>query len=185
MNGLQCLIDQAYEDAKAGNWRKLLADWQSSGVLVDHCSRYINPDSNWGFLHHAAYFGNEEGSRILISRGAFVDALAHDSCTPAEIAEQRGYRDLAAFLRDASTGRSSLWVPPADPGVRPSSNRWHEAKEAVAGSDLLVAYGSRVVRIPKGESYFVDSLERVLIGWHGTFNPPCGMDGEAMIAHKP
>lgn len=184
MSELQGVIEQAYEVAKSGQWERLLTDWKNSDVLANRCSRYIKQGSSWSFLHQAAYHGHEPASRALISRGASVDALTHDSRTPAEVADQRGHHELAAFLRNASTGSDSLWAPPGDPDVRPSSNRWNEATEAKAITEQFVAYGGGLVRIPKGASYFEDSLSRVLVGWHGTFNPPCGMDGESMIARK-
>lgn len=181
MSELQSVIEQAYETAKSGQWERLLSDWHNSELLLNRCSRYKKPGSLWSFLHQAAYFGNEQACRALIQRGSSVDGLTHDSRTPADIAEQRGHHELAIFLRAASTGQDSLWAPPMDPDVRPSSNRWREATEATANVDLFVAYGGGLVRIPKGSPYFVDSLGRVLVGWHGTFNPPCGMDGESMI----
>lgn len=180
MSGLQGIIGQAYEMAKSGDWDRLLSDWANSPVLANRCSRYTKPGSSWSFLHQAAYFGNEQACRALISRGASVEALTHDSRSPAEVAEQRGHIELAAFLRHASIGGGSLWAPPIDPDVVPSSNRWSEATEATAHTELFVAYGGGLVRIPKGSSYFVDSLSRVLVGWHGTFNPPCDMVGDPM-----
>ncbi len=181
MSELQGVIEQAYETAKSGHWEGLLSEWDNSDVLANRCSRYIKPGSCWGFLHQAAYFGHERACRVLIGLGASVDASTHDSRTPAEIAERRGHHELAALLREASIGNDSLWAPPVDPDVRPSSNRWHEAVEARTGAESFVAYGGGLVRIPKGARYFVDSLGRVLVGWHGTFDPPCGMDGESMI----
>lgn len=181
MSELQGVIEQAYEMAKSGHWDQLLSDWASSPALAKRCSRYQKPGSQWTFLHQAAYFGNANACHALISRGASVDALTHDSRSPAEVSRQRGHIELAEFLRNASTGKDSLWAPPIDPDVLPSSNRWNEATGATAPFELFVAYGSGLVRIPKGANYFVDSLSRVLVGWHGTFDPPCGMDGESML----
>jgi hypothetical protein len=46
---------------------------------------------------------------------------------------------------------------------------------------MRVAYAGCVVTIPQGSTYYVDSFGRVLIGWSGSHNPPCGMDGESMV----
>lgn len=184
MSELQVVIDQAYEAAKSGHWDRLLSEWSNSDVLANRCSRYTKPGSSWSFLHQAAYFGNEKACRVLISRGASVEGTTHDSRTPGDVAEQRGHHGLAAFLRGASIGRNTLWSTPMDPDVRPSSNRWREATEARATTELFVAYGGGLVRIPKGTPYFIDSLARILVGWHGTFNPPSGMDGESMLSDK-
>jgi uncharacterized protein len=40
---------------------------------------------------------------------------------------------------------------------------------------MKVAYGGGVVVIPLGAKYFVDSFERTVVGWHGTYDPPGGM----------
>jgi len=38
-----------------------------------------------------------------------------------------------------------------------------------------------VVRIRPGDTYYVDKAGAVLVGWHGTYDPPCDMGGCAMI----
>lgn len=78
----------------------------------------------------------------------------------------------------------SLWSPSSDPDVLPSSNRWSEAIESIAVSEMFVGYGGGLVRINKGKPYYKDSFNRILVGWHGTFNPPSGMDGQSMIANR-
>ena len=184
MSELQSLIEKAYQTAKSGEWDRLLSEWENSAVLAKRCSRYSKPGSSWSFLHQAAYFGNERACRVLIGLGASTKAQPHESLTPAEVAAQKGHHQVAAFLRNASTGGDTLWDPPIDPDVLPSSNRWSEATEARAYTELFVAYGGGLVRIPMGSPYFTDSLARVLVGWHGTFNPPCGMDGESMLSRR-
>ena len=181
MSELQSLIESAYVTAKSGEWDRLLSEWEQSPLLAKRSSRYTKPGSLWTFLHQAAYFGNEQACRVLIRVGASIEALTHDSLTPSEVAVQKGHHELGTFLRNASIGKDSLWEPPIDPDVLPSSNRWREATEARADTELFIAYGGGVVRIPKGAPYFTDSLSRVLIGWHGSFNPPSGMDGESML----
>ncbi|WP_420126180.1 ankyrin repeat domain-containing protein [Longimicrobium sp.] len=182
MSELQTVVEQLYRLAKSGQWDHLISEWTESAVLANRCSRYAKPGSAWTFLHQAAHSGNERACRILISRGASVAALTHDSRSPAHVAEQRGHHDLAALLRQASAGTDPLWLPPADPDVLPSSSRWGEATEAVAQTVLFVAYAGSLVRISRGTRYFVDSFGRVLVGWHGTYNPPRGMDGYSMVS---
>lgn len=174
-------IEHAVEAAKSGQWDRLLSEWERSDVLAGRCSRHAEPGSSWSFLHQAARCGHARACRALIARGAFVDALSHDSRTPADVAGQNGHHELAAFLRDASIGRDSLWAPQTDPDLHPASNWWREATPAKADVNMKVGYGGGVVRIRKGEPYFTDALGRVLVGWHGTFNPPRGMDGDSMI----
>lgn len=182
MNELQGDVEQAYEAAKSGHWDRLLSMWADFDVLAKHCSRFTKPGSGWSFLHQAAYFGNQQACRALIGQGASTEALTHGSRTPAEVAEHKGHHELAVFLRNASMGRGTLWAPSMDPDTLPSSNRWEEATQTQADAGLLVAYGGGLVKIAKGTPHFVDALGRVLVGWHGTFNPPCGMDGESMLS---
>lgn len=182
MNELRDLIEDAYKAASTGMWAQLLVEWQSSPVLARRCSRYAEESSSSTFLHQAARFGNEDACRVLIRLGASIESPMVGSLTPADVAEQHGHHGLASFLRKASIGKQRLWQPPVDPDVLPSSNRWKEAKEESAETELLVAYGGGVVKIPKGERYFSDSLDRVLVGWHGTFNPPRDMDGESILS---
>tara|TARA_A100001011_G_C14292837_1_gene837014 strand:+ start:161 stop:295 length:135 start_codon:yes stop_codon:yes gene_type:complete len=35
--------------------------------------------------------------------------------------------------------------------------------------------------IPAGKDYYVDNRGHILIGWHGTYNPPLGMDDKPLI----
>ena len=46
---------------------------------------------------------------------------------------------------------------------------------------MTIKYGGGHVDIPAGGRYYVDSFERVLVGWHGSYDPPCGMDDYPMI----
>ncbi|MGX7351796.1 hypothetical protein [Enterococcus canis] len=77
---------------------------------------------------------------------------------------------------------SGLWEPPANTSdLRPSSNKWHEALKKIAVEDFKVAYAGSIVYIKKGSNYYLDNSNRILVGWHGTYDPPCGMDGELLL----
>ena len=62
-----------------------------------------------------------------------------------------------------------------------SSSAWSEAIERGAARELSVAYGGGIVTVPRGARYFVDAFERTLVGWHGSYDPPSGMDGASML----
>lgn len=68
-----------------------------------------------------------------------------------------------------------------DLSLLPSSQLWEGAQERRAAEAMRVTYGGGVVDIQKGARYFVDSFEHVLVGWHGSYDPPCGIDGESMF----
>ena len=46
---------------------------------------------------------------------------------------------------------------------------------------MRVAYAGGVITIRQGSRHFVDSFDRTLIGWHGTYDPPSGMDDAALL----
>ena len=181
MSEQQQAIERAYEEAKRGDWEQVLSTWRRSPHLAQECSRYQKPSSGWTFLHQAAYFGHEAACLELIRLGAAVDKLSHERQSAADVAEERKYPDLANLLRRASYDAESLWSAPDDPNWLPSSNLWEEAMERRASEAMCVAYGGGVIKIPEGSRYFVDSFERTLVGWYGTYDPPCGMDGEPMV----
>lgn len=182
MSELQNLIEQTYEQAKKGHWDRVLSEWKNIPRIAFRCSRYQRISSGWTFLHQAAYFGHEIACRELIGLGASVNRLSNAGKTSADVAEEEGHTALAALLRRAfQDEEGSLWGSSSDPDLRPSSCNWDEAIEHQATEAMLVAYGGGVVKIKIGSRYFVDSFGRVLIGWHGSYDPPCGMDGESMI----
>ena len=181
MSEQQQAIERAYEEAKRGGWEQVLSTWRQAPHLAQECSRFQKPSSGWTFLHQAAYFGHEAACRELIRLGAAVGTLSREQQSAADVAEERKYPALAALLRRASHGAESLWTAPKDPNLLPSSNLWSEAAERRASEAMCVAYGGGVVKIPAGSRYFLDSFERTLVGWHGTYDPPCGMDGEPMV----
>lgn len=181
MTEFQNLIEQAYQVAKRGDWGQLEKQWSDSPILLNRCSRFVNPGSLWTFLHQAAYFGNESACRMLISRGASLTAATHDRKTPRHVAEEKGHAALGELLRRATVSNNNLWSAPVDPEVRPSSNLWAEAVPNSVPVEQYVAYGGGLVCISPGSRHYVDSFGRVLVGWHGTFDPPCGMDGNSVL----
>ena len=171
--------EDLYDVAKSGQWDRVLAEMARDPVLAAASSRYVKPTSGWTFLHQAAYFGHELGIRALVSLGAKLDARSQDGQSPGDVAESRGHLAVAQILRDAVL--ANPWAPPASADVRPSSNAWREAEPRRTQLGLMVAYAGATIHVPPGSRYYVDSFERILVGWHGTFNPPCGMDGEPIV----
>lgn len=175
-------IEQLHALADAGDWRPVLAAWERDVVLAQACSRFRCPKTGQRFLHAAARHGNEAACRELLRLGANAGARASVGGQSAvDTAKAAGHPSLAALLTRATEEDGSLWEPPASAALWPSSHLWSEATEREAANAFSVAYGGGVVNIPAGARYFVDALGRTLVGWHGTFNPPCGMDGETMF----
>lgn len=77
----------------------LAGDHQSvSRLLIEH-ETDINASSGagWTPLHYAAHNGDVETTELLLSKGANITALAEGK-TPANLATEGGYDDIAALL---------------------------------------------------------------------------------------
>lgn len=94
---------------------------------------------------------------------------------------RREHENLSSLIQAAARSADGLWEPSLDPALLPSSRAWDEGVERRTSLEMRVAYGGGVVVIPLGARYFVDSFERTLVGWHGTYDPPGGMDAEDML----
>lgn len=173
-------VEQMYGLAKAGSWSVVRAAWAKDEALAMACARYVRTGSGWTFLHQAAYFGVEPACRDLVRVGADLAARAKDGARPADVAAAHGSPAISAFLAHAIVD-GDLWQPSPDAALYPSSPFWDQASERRSVRAMAVAYGGGVVRIGVGARHYVDSAERTLVGWHGTFDPPRGMDGEALI----
>lgn len=177
----QGAVERAYEQAQEGRWEQVLADWRRSPQLATSCSRYQSPASGWTFLHQAAYFGCETACRELIRWGVPVGALSHEGQSAADVVEVCRDSPLLKLLKRATRGTRTVWRAPTDLRLLPSSCLWTEAVERQAPECMRVAYAGAEVEIPKGSRYSVDSFGRTLIGWHGSHDPPLGMDSDSMI----
>jgi len=174
-------IIHTYDKAKSGDWAYVLSEWKEIPLLAKRCSRFQRESSGWTFLHQAAYFGHDIACRELIRLGAAIGCTSSEGKTAADVAHEKGHSALASLLQRANQNKESLWLTSTDPDLLPSSNSWGEALERRALEVMMVAYAGGIVRIPDGARYYADSFERILIGWHGTYDPPCGMDGESMM----
>jgi len=175
-------IEDAYEQVKMGNWDAVFVSWSRDPVFARRCAHFVKASSGWTFLHQAAFFGYEHACRKLIGLGAPVTANARNGQTPIDVAKSQGHDDIVHLLEHAaSSAKAPVWKPPADASTLPSSSLWDEAVEKHAKEDMLVSYGGGIVGIRQGDQYFTDSFGRVLVGWHGTYDPPCDMGGYSMI----
>ena len=55
--------------------------------------------------------------------------------------------------------------------------------QLTAIEDIQAKYLSMFVKISKGEQYWISDNKPTepIIGWHGSKNPPCGMDGRSLV----
>jgi hypothetical protein len=89
---------------------------------------------------------------------------------------------MIVYSKDIQTVFFSFRCLLEDSTLMASSCTWSEGKRTVATCDFQVGYGGGAgVEVKKGSNIWFDSYGRVLVGWHGTHSPPCGMDGESMV----
>jgi len=174
-------VDYLYAQARSDRWAEVWLSLVGDDALAMACSRYVKATSGWTFLHQAAYAGNEAAVRVLVRLGASLSAPSKEGETARQVAAKRGHTALVAVMRDAEVGASGLWEPAAAPDLLPSSGAWGTYAVRNAWRELCVGYAGGRVVIPAAARYYVDSFERVLVGWHGTYDPPAGMDGESML----
>ncbi|MFI6423974.1 hypothetical protein [Promicromonospora sp. NPDC050880] len=178
------LVERFYELAKNGDWPAVRAGWRWSPAFARECAHHVKPSSGWGFLHQAAYAGDRAAATELLASGADAGAAGREGETPADVARRRGHAELAVLLEGAIEA-DNLWEPPTSADLLPSSHRWGEGRRRVATAPMVVQYAGSTVKIEPGETYWVDDLERTLVGWHGTYSPPLGMDAYPMVDTGP
>ena len=61
----------------------------------------VNASNRWGNtpLHAAAWYGQTGIARCLMEKGADPTTVDHENKTPAELAEEREYPNVAAAIR--------------------------------------------------------------------------------------
>ncbi|KTC51472.1 hypothetical protein AO262_17690, partial [Pseudomonas fluorescens ABAC62] len=142
------LIRQIYEQAKCGDWDRVMSQWMQEPLLGRLCSLYQAPSSGWTFLHQGAYFGHEAACVELIRLGGSAATPSTGGKSAVEVARERGYGELALLLDRSILGERSLWSVPSNPALLPSSHLFEEANERRATTLMLVAYAGGVVNIP-------------------------------------
>ena len=55
------------------------------------------------------------------------------------------------------------------------------AKQNTAMNGFSASYRGGLISIPEGAWYYTDARGDVIIGWHGSYNPPMDMDGVSML----
>lgn len=173
----------------------------SSGWTIMHQAAYFGDEA--AVAECIARQGIDPGVRAG-PRWALRQLVARtrDGQTPADVAHSRGHAALAARLR--ATLASPLAVaygsaaptpaPPHAPSGPAASApppfcanlSWGQAdrqlRACTAGAAFPVLYGSTVVTVRAGDAYWTDAgTGAVVVGWHGTVSPPCGMDGEPIV----
>jgi uncharacterized protein len=69
--------------------------------LLDHGASINRSGKNWSALHYAVFAGHSEIARLLMARGAEINARAPNDATVLMMAAREGREDLAKTLIDA------------------------------------------------------------------------------------
>jgi hypothetical protein len=169
-------IVYAYTLARGNRWehtsRLLALDPFVAHDVVNFRSR----GSGWTFLHQAAHLGNEAMAKNLVALGANRKIKAKSGHTPRAVAQPT----VAAYL-DSLDGSRWWKTSTSTVLVRRESHKWAEARACTAPKEIHVRYSSSHIAIPAGRRYYADARGRVLVGWHGTTNPPCDMSGYSLV----
>jgi hypothetical protein len=160
---------------------------------------FAKPTSLWTLLHQAAYWGDDCAVAVcLVAAQEGVEpsgaearapllARARDGQLPADVAAARGFARLAARLR-ASTpggdgarefaGEPSFYANECTPARLAPGGAAAGAPSARAAAPTAVLYARTAILIPAGASFSLDEGRGCIhVGWHGSYDPPCGMDG--------
>ncbi len=148
-----------YEIGKNGKWEEIIHMMDNDPVR-DVC-KFVKPTSGWTLLHQAAFWNRLDVCELLIEKGSDFTIKSHDEKMPVDIARDRGHFALVDAL--------SQFVP-RSPEVDPNNGH-----KTIGVSLLRVPYGGRIINLGPGSTYYVDKNGHVLVGWHGSVNPPHGM----------
>jgi hypothetical protein len=105
--------------------------------------------------------------------------LSYNFLLTFPLPRSRGHESLAKVLDPKESSVGDNWKP--KPGRWAASSRFREARKTKSTIDFEAAYAGGVVNVSAGQIIYEDNLGRLLVGWHGTYSPPCGMDGESLV----
>jgi len=161
------MIDDLYFLAKHNRWSVIVSIIEKREQKARRIAAYVHPHSGWTFLHQAAYHDNAWAAVVLLAHGAVLSNDIGKIATVDKLRVRRVF-DLA--------NRSTTKVMARSPSFTEATRRVLPADQCV-----LVPYAGGVVEIHGTKDYWTDSQGRVLVGWHGSHSPPCGMDGMSLV----
>lgn len=107
--------------------------------------------------------------------------IVRTACNDAMVRLRRPSKSSTRVPATTTTTDTSEAAGGMPSAITPCSRRCNEAIEMRAATHLEVAYGGGVVLIPQGARYHADRSGDVVVGWHGTYDPPSDMDGVPLV----
>eukprot|EP01113_Clastostelium_recurvatum_P026618 TRINITY_DN3194_c0_g2_i1.p1 TRINITY_DN3194_c0_g2~~TRINITY_DN3194_c0_g2_i1.p1 ORF type:complete len:187 (+),score=31.55 TRINITY_DN3194_c0_g2_i1:30-563(+) len=177
------MAQELYQTGKMGEWAKVMDAFKRDPSIGLQTARYVSPGSGWTLFHQAAYWGNKEAVDMIFRYGGdpAIESI-NTKQIASKVASERGHGELAEYIESHTNG--AVWKPVKDKLYMASSSKWSSSNKRKALFDMTVGYGGGEVYIEKDQEYYADDIGRVLVGWHGTWNPPRGMDGESMVSTR-
>ncbi|WBR14440.1 Ankyrin repeat protein [Pandoravirus kuranda] len=151
-----------------------------AGTRPDQAARRRKHDdlATWlcGLADEAPRTQRAHDGRRATTATTNLGAIVRSACSD-------GMNRLRRLSKSTHASAASTRAPIDDtPGtIVACSGRYAEAIEMCAATRMDVVYGGGVVHVPQGARYYVDTTGGVLVGWHGTFDPPLGMDGLPLV----
>lgn len=175
---IESYLDDFAEDR---GWDEALERVRADSSFGRALAHARHPKTKWRAIHYAAKFGQLELTKELIRHGAHP-VLPVSGKRPVDLAKEGGHSSVVGVLYDVQANSSANWSPPEDSSLWPSSCWWESGRKTTSKEPKRIAYAGGIVELAAGETRFEDTYGRTLIGWHGTYNPPCGMDGDSVIS---
>lgn len=146
------------------------------------CRRKHDDLAAWlcGLADDASQTRHTHEHRRASTAATNLGAIVRNACND-------GMNRLRRLSKSARTpAATATMTTPAEAGdapgaIVPCSGRYAEAVEMRAATRIEVAYGGGVVHVPQGARYYVDATGGILVGWHGTYDPPLDMDGVTLV----
>lgn len=141
-----------------------------------------------------AYFSNNNNDWIIArdyQRVAVIQAIKwYDNIKSGSIAIYKYIKDdiiftLTPFSVPSKNNMEKVFVMTRDNGtiayLKLVKDRYTKML-AQPGSTVTAEYFGNTININTGETYYIDnSTNKIAVGWHGSYNPPCGMDGNSLV----
>lgn len=178
--------EEIYRSGKNGKWDEVVSFLTSNTIsVVDAIILYRNSTSGYTLLHQAAWWGNEDAVKLILRfvSGRQSEVRCNNGKLAVDVAREKGHDNVAKILAthlrfERIKAEPSIWGLGK---IVPSSRAWEESRKTTAEDNLQVMYAGALISIKKGKTIYRDSANNILVGWHGTYSPPRGMDGEPMV----
>lgn len=165
--------------------------WQESGLVGGPASAKDALETRKGKMIYSA--PKDLGQRLVSDKAFKVQYVGdYGQASYAKVLAGQGYYvgddgSVLVGYNGLTTdpprggGRNGGRTSPQDPAPTMHGGICHRCTEhRVANQTFKTTYLRMYVKIVRCQGYWVDADGKVCVGWHGTTDPPAGMDGMSM-----